>query len=101
MPTRSGQLRAMKRHSMPQVRTRLLEGAWSCARKENCNFSKCKCGPCGRKGRSKLTGYACLSLDDQRRLQEFVPRPQTSKKCQIKRIFSENAERLRCGSDKM
>ena len=59
---------------MPQVRTRLLEGAWGYARKENCNFSQCKCSPRGRKGRSKLTGYACLSLDDQRRPQQFVPR---------------------------
>jgi pyridoxine 4-dehydrogenase len=92
----------MKRHSMPQVRTRLLEGAWSYAGKENCNFSQCKCSPCGRKGRSKLTGYACPSLDDRRRPQDFVsPRLQTSKKCHIKQVISENAERLRCGSDKM
>jgi hypothetical protein len=55
-------------------RTLLLAIACGCAGPEICNFSQCRCSPCGRKGRPKLTSYACLSLDDQRRPQEFAHR---------------------------
>src|SRR5258708_25135382 len=47
-----------------------------------CNFSQCRCSPCDGKGRPKLTGYACLALDDRRRSQELTHRD-------------------RCGFDKM
>jgi len=40
--------------------------------RENCNFNQFRSSPYSRKGRPKLTAYACLPLDDQRRSQELT-----------------------------
>jgi pyridoxine 4-dehydrogenase len=69
--------------------------------REICNFSQCRCCSCGGKGRPKLTGYAYLSLDDQRRSHEFYFRTRLTLPKVPKAGLPENAARVCCGFDKM
>jgi hypothetical protein len=85
----------MKRHSIPQVRILLLEVAWGCAREKFAISASVDAAPAAVKAAqsSPVMLVSRLTINVARK----SLRTDTSEKCQ-RRIFSENAERARCGS---
>ena len=90
----------MKRHSIPQVRTLLLEVAWGCAREKFAISASVDAAPAAVKAAQSSPVMLVSRLTINVARKSLRTETDTSEKCR-RRIFSENAERVRCGFDKM
>ena len=90
----------MKRHSLPQVRTLLLEVAWGCAREKFAISASVDAAPAAVKATQSSPVMLVSRLTTNVGRKSLRTETDTSEKCQ-RRTFSENAEHVRCGFDKM